>query len=120
MHEAPSSEELLGSVIGFLNQVAAPQLSGQAAFHARVAANALALVEREMAQRPTADTRARALFAALLNDEASTLEALNGQVCAQIRSGDLACDNPSLLATLREITSAQLAIDQPSYSGLNP
>ena len=120
MHEAPSSEELLGSVIGFLNHIAAPQLSGQAAFHARVAANALALVEREMAQRPAADARARSLFAALLNDKASTLEALNGQVCAQIRSGQLGCDNPALLAALREITSAQLAIDQPSYSGLNP
>ncbi len=120
MHEAPSSEELLGSVIGFLNQVAAPQLSGQAAFHARVAANALALVEREMAQRPAADARARTLFAALLNDAASSLQALNAQVCAQIRSGDLACDNPALLAALREITSAQLAIDQPTYSGLHP
>lgn len=120
MHEAPSSEELLGSVIGFLNHIAAPQLSGQAAFHARVAANALALVEREMAQRPAADTRARSLFAALLDDDASTLDALIGQVCAQIRSGALAFDNPALLAALREITSAQLAIDQPTYSGLNP
>lgn len=120
MHEAPSSEELLGSVIGFLNQVAVPQLSGQAAFHARVAANALALVEREMAQRPAADARAQALYAALLNDTTSPLEALNKQVCAQIRLGTLACDNPALLAALREITSAQLAIDQPTYSGLKP
>ena len=120
MHEAPSSEELLGSVIGFLNQVAAPQLSGQAAFHARVAANALALVEREMAQRPAADARAQTLFAALLQDQTSPLDALNKQVCAQIRSGELAYDNPALLAALREITSAQLAMDQPTYSGLNP
>ena len=120
MHEAPSSEELLGSVIGFLNQVAAPQLSGQAAFHARVAANALALVERELAQRPAADARARALYAALLHDAASPLQALNRQVCAQIRSGELTCDDPALLAALREITSAQLAIDQPTYSGLTP
>ena len=120
MHEAPSSQELLGSVIGFLNQVAAPQLSGQAAFHARVAANALALVEREMALRPTADAHARALYAALLNDNTSSLEALNKQVCAQIRSGTLACDNHALLSALREITSAQLAIDQPTYSGLKP
>lgn len=120
MHEAPSSEELLGSVIDFLNQVAAPQLSGQAAFHARVAANALALVERDMAQRPAADARARALYAALLQDTASPLEALNKQVCAQIRSGELTCDHPAFLAALREITIAQLAIDQPTYSGLTP
>jgi hypothetical protein len=120
MHEAPSSEELLGSVIGFLNQVAAPQLRGQAAFHARVAANALALVEREMAQRPAADARAAALYAALLQDGTSPLEALNKTLCAQIRSGALAPDNPDLLAVLREVTAAQLAIDQPNYSGLLP
>ena len=120
MHEAPSSEELLGSVIGFLNHVAAPQLTGQAAFHARVAANALALVEREIAQRPSADARAQALYADLLQDQTSLLEALTKQVCAHIRSGELSCDNPALLAALREITFAQLAIDQPSYSGLIP
>ncbi len=120
MHESPSPKELLGAVIGFLNQVAAPQLSGQAGFHAKVAANALALVERELAQRPAADARACALYAALLQDETSKLEALNKEVCAQIRSGALACDDPALLAALREITSAQLAIDQPNYSGLMP
>ena len=120
MHEAPSSEELLGAVIGFLTEIAAPQLSGQAAFHARVAANALALVEREMAQRQPADARARALYAALLNDTSSPLEALTKEVCARIRSGALACDDPALLAALREITSAQLTIDQPTYSGLKP
>ncbi len=120
MHEAPSSEELLGSVIGFLNQVAAPQLSGQAAFHARVAANALALIEREMAHKPAADARAQALYAALLADLTSPLEALNQQICAQIRDGCLSYKDPALLAALREVTLAQLAIDQPTYSGLLP
>jgi len=120
MHEAPSSEELLGAVMEFLNRVVAPQLTGQAAFHARVAANAIALVAREMTHRPDADARTRALFSALLQDPTSPLEGLTQQICAQIRSGTLRFDDPELRSILRTVTCDQLAIDQPNYSGLLP
>jgi hypothetical protein len=46
MHDAPSADELLEAVGRFLQEVAAPGLSGQAAFHAKVAANAIATVRR--------------------------------------------------------------------------
>jgi hypothetical protein len=117
MHERPSAAELLTATARFLNEVAAPGLSGQAAFHARVAANALALVERELAARPAADARHRADLVALLGRE-DTLEALNAQLCAAIRSGAMDWKTPGLLAALKAATIDQVAIDQPNYSGL--
>ncbi|GBF58326.1 hypothetical protein PbB2_02006 [Candidatus Phycosocius bacilliformis] len=120
MHEAPSSQELLSSVIGFLHDVAAPQLSGQAGFHARVAANALALIGRDMALRPEAEARERSLYAQLLQADDRDLPALRQQLCGAIQRGDFDLDDPALLAALRAVTEAQLAIDQPGYSGLTP
>lgn len=120
MHEAPSTQELLGSVIGFLNDVVAPQLSGQAGFHARVAANALALIGRDMANRSEAEARETALYAGLLGLPAENLPALRHALCAAIQSGQVGIDDRRLLQVLREVTTAQVLIDQPTYSGLRP
>ena len=48
MQNLPSARELLTAVREFLNNVAMPELSGRARFHARVAANVLGIVEREL------------------------------------------------------------------------
>jgi Domain of unknown function (DUF6285) len=120
MHESPSSAQLLQAVVTFLTDVATPQLTGHAAFHARVSANALALVARELEQREAADGRAVELYQAVLSDDTSELKDLEAALCTAIRNGDLNTNTPHLLATLREIASAQLAIDQPTYSGLTP
>jgi hypothetical protein len=118
MHESPSSAQLLQAVITFLSDVATPQLTGHAAFHARVSANALALVARELAQREESDGRALALYRAILADETSNFRDLEAALCTAIREGNIGVDTPNLLASLREIATSQLAIDQPNYSGL--
>jgi Domain of unknown function (DUF6285) len=120
MHESPSSAQLLKAVIAFLTDIAAPQLTGHAQFHARVSANALALVAREIAKKEAADTQAQELYAALLTNETKhiDLKSLEAALCEAIRSGDLNVETPNLLANLREVATAQLAIDQPNYSGL--
>ena len=41
MQDKPSAEKLLAAARAFLNNTAMPQLSGHAAFHARVAGNVL-------------------------------------------------------------------------------
>lgn len=120
MHESPSSAQLLQGVITFLNDVATPQLTGHAAFHARVSANALALVAREIAQRDTLDARGKQLYSALLETDTGDFESLEATLCEAIRTGELDTDTPQLLASLREVAAAQLAIDQPTYSGLLP
>jgi hypothetical protein len=118
MHESPSSAQLLQAVITFLNDVATPNLTGHAAFHARVSANALALVARELEQREMADARAVELYRALLVENDHDLKSLEASLCAAIQNGDLGINTPHLLASLRDIAIAQLAIDQPTYSGL--
>jgi hypothetical protein len=121
MHESPSTSQLLDAVIAFLNDVATPQLNGHAQFHARVSANALALIARELAGRERADAQAIAFYHQLLGktgEASKSLEALEAAICDAIKNGDMSLKTPHLLTSLRAVTCAQLAIDQPNYSGL--
>jgi hypothetical protein len=119
MQDSPSADELLDAVARFLSDVAAPQLPGQAGFHARVAANAVALVRRELALRGPAEAREHAALSALLGpDPGSDAGDLTGRLCAALAAGQLDETSPGLLDTLRTITVDQVQIDQPGYSGL--
>lgn len=53
VHPRPTARELLDAVRGYLTDDVMPQTSGRLSFHARVAANMLAIVERELAQPPS-------------------------------------------------------------------
>ena len=119
MHDQPSVLELVSAVKSFIDETAGPQLTGHAAFHARVASNALATVLRDLEQRPKADLEERQGLINLLNasDDQTTLE-LNQKLSALIRSGDMTAETPGLLAHLKTTTMAQVEIDQPRYSGL--
>lgn len=112
MHESPSAVELIEAVQRFLLETAAPALSGQAAFHAKVAANALGVVAREIAQRPSADAAEAARLAALLAPGAGAADLADA-----IREGRIGPQTPGLLAHLRATALDQLAVDQPDYSG---
>ena len=57
MHDQPSVAELVQAVKNFIDETAGPNLSGHAAFHARVASNALSTVLRDLEQRPSAEKR---------------------------------------------------------------
>lgn len=119
MHDAPSAAELVAAVRAFITDTAAPQLAGHAAFHARVAANVLAIVERELATRAAAEAREVERLRALLPDAPADADAgaLNHALCEAIRSGDVTAATPGLLEHLRLSTIDQLAVDQPTYSG---
>jgi Domain of unknown function (DUF6285) len=119
MHNSPSIRELIEGVIDFLNQVATPGLSGHAQFHARVSANALALVARELAAKDTDDANAVALYRALLASDDHDIASLEAQICARIEEGTFDTQTPNLLSSLRAIATAQLEVDQPNYSGLS-
>ena len=53
LHGRPTVRELLDAVRGFLTDDVMAATSGRVSFHARVAANMLAIVERELAQPPS-------------------------------------------------------------------
>jgi hypothetical protein len=116
MMDQPSALELVTAVREFIEKHAMPELQGRTAFHARVAANALAIVARELEQAaPASEDESRRLQALLKQD--GTLEALNRELCRQIRSGQIAWNDPALAAHLTAATLAKVAIDQPNYSG---
>jgi hypothetical protein len=99
MMDQPSAAELVTAVREFIEKHAIPQLSGRTAFHGRVAANALAIVARELEQGPAA-----------LAAETESLRALLGE--DRIDPMD-----PALARHLVASTLAKVAIDQPTYAG---
>lgn len=119
MHDQPSVAELVQAVKNFIDESAAPNLTGHAAFHARVASNALATVLRDIDQRPQSEAAERARLLALLDARDDTdIEALNADLSARIRSSEFTAETEGLLAHLKATTMDQVEIDQPRYSGL--
>lgn len=116
MQDQPTAVELVDIVADFIRNHAMPQLQGHAAFHARVAANALDIVKRELEIAPRRNAGEFDRLKALLGRD-GTLEDLNRELCARIERGDIALDTPGLVDHLWEITLTKLAIDQPNYSG---
>jgi hypothetical protein len=113
----PTAAELLEAVSGFIETRAATHLTGRDAFLARVAVNALAVVKRELELGPNAEAAAAERLVALLGDD-GPFEALNGELCARLASGELDLSSPSVLEHLKASTIDQVRIDQPNYSGL--
>jgi uncharacterized protein DUF6285 len=119
MHDQPSVSELVLAVKSFIDETAGPNLTGHAAFHARVASNALATVLRDLELRPANEAAEIARLKNLLDaSEGDDLAALNARLSEKIQSGDLTLETPGLLEHLKTTTVAQVEIDQPRYSGL--
>ncbi|HEY4343399.1 MAG TPA: DUF6285 domain-containing protein [Parvibaculum sp.] len=116
MQDQPSAIELVDIVADFIRNHAMPQLQGHAAFHARVAANALDIVKRELQIAPKASSEERERLTKLLGHDGSVDE-LNRDLCAGIEKGELTLETPGLADHLWAITMTKLAIDQPHYSG---
>lgn len=116
MMDQPTALELVTAVKEFIEKHAMPQLSGHTAFHARVAANALGIVARELEHGPKANAEELARLEALLGVRGS-LDELNRELCRRIRSGAVSEDAPGLGEHLRVTTIDKVGIDQPSYSG---
>ena len=119
MHDQPSVQELVAAVKSFIDETASPHLTGHAAFHARVASNALATVLRDLEQRPGAEAEEREGLLELLGgpDEQSVSD-LNRLLSDRIQSGELTAMTPGLLSHLKKTVLAQVEFDQPRYSGL--
>ncbi len=115
MQDQPTKAELIGAVEDFMRNVAMKQLEGHAQFHARVAANALAIVKREVELGPDQETAELGRLRTLLSEDGD-LETLNRELCRRIRKGEFALDDEGLIAHLWSVTLEKVAIDQPKYS----
>ncbi len=113
--DRPTAGELLEAVREFLDREVRPRLDGQPAFHARVAANVLAIVERELELAPGFDAAEAERLRDMLG-RGGALEDLNAALAAAIRAGGMDGRNDvaaHLLATARD----KLRIANPRYLG---
>jgi hypothetical protein len=105
-HDVPSVPELVAAVCEFLERDVVPGTEGRLRFHARVAANALGIVERELALGPDQDRAHRERLARLgVSDESELAEA--------IRSGALDDRLQEVVEVVRETVRDKLLVANP-------
>lgn len=110
----PDAAALVAAVEAFVRGLEG-ELAGRTAFHAKVAANALAIVARELRQEPAA---AEAAALGRLLGRAGGADELRSAICAGLRDGSLGIDTAGLVQALTEAAVARLAVDNPRYSTL--
>jgi hypothetical protein len=118
MHDDPTPGEILESVIAFLREFVPAKLPPREAFDARVAANALELVRRQIAFDATAagrDEATRQRLVQLLGQDGS-IDDLNRALCSRIASGELGLSSKPLMDHLWTTTLEKVAVDQPTYA----
>ena len=116
MQDKPDISDLMQAVQDFIGKEVAPDLTGHAAFSARVAANVLALMQRELQLAPRFRAVELARLESLLG-ETGTVEALNRILCDKIADGTFGPEDDALMDHLKRATMGKLAIDQPNYAG---
>jgi len=108
LHGRPTAAELLDAVREFLATDVAASGDGRLRFHARVAANAVAIVERELRLRDEQEAAHRAALARLgMRSEA--------ELAAAIRSGALDARMVEVVTVVRETVRARLDVANPGY-----
>ncbi len=112
--DRPTAAELIEAVREFIAGPVTAALSGQAAFHARVATNVLAMVERELEHGPASDAAEAARLKALLGRDGSLAE-LNTALAQAIRDGALDHRRAEVLDHLRRTSRDKLTIANPRY-----
>jgi Domain of unknown function (DUF6285) len=106
LYGRPTAAELVAAVADFLDNDVRAATEGQVNFHARVAANVLRIVERELSDDSAADVTGR-LAGLGFADEA--------QLAAAIRAGAMDDRGGDVLPTLRALVRRRLAVAHPGY-----
>ena len=117
MYDRPDPHEQLAAVAAFLRKRVMPRLDGQLAFHVRVAANMLDLVDRQIALAGATGPGELARLRALLGTDGDVAE-LNQELCRRIEDGRFGLHTPGLTDHLWRATLDKLAVDQPRYATL--
>ena len=110
LHGRPTAAELLDAVRDFLATDVVAATDGRLRFHARVAANAVAIVERELRLRDEQIAAHRAALARLG-------VASEAELAAAIRAGAFDDRMAELIAAVRETVRARLTVANPGHIG---
>jgi hypothetical protein len=102
----PRAAELVAAVAEFLETDVREATSGQVNFHARVAANALRIVERELLDEGEADCRAALAGLGFADEE---------ELAGAIRAGEMDGRADEVTACLRTLVRRRLAVAHPGY-----
>ena len=115
MLDQPHGADILDAVSRLLRDTLMPRLPPDAVFQARVAANALDLVAREIRFGETVEREAMQRLQTLLGHDGSLAE-LETELSLRIRNGDVDLLSPGVAEHLWETTLAKMKIDQPNYA----
>jgi Domain of unknown function (DUF6285) len=114
MHDRPTAAELVASVREFLERDVMTSTEGRVSFHARVAANVLGVVERELALGSEHEELQRAALADLLGHDGALPE-LEAQLAMRIRNTTLDHRRAEVVAHVRNSVRAKLEVANPEY-----
>jgi hypothetical protein len=107
-HDIPTAAQLVEAVREFLEGDVSAATEGRVRFHARVAANVCAMVERELALGPAQERAAAERLAAFgVVDDFG--------LAAAIRSGELDDRYAEVAAAVRETVRDKLLVANPKY-----
>lgn len=115
--DRPTASELLTAIADFLREEATPALDRaepRLGFQMRVAANALAILEREVRLGLAADAREHERLIRLLGRD-GTLETLNRELARQLRTGERDERDGGLMAHLEATVADKIAIANPKW-----
>ena len=116
MQDQPAPTEILAAVARFLKETVAAETTGHTSFTARVAANALEMMGRQLALAPAAEAEEKARLETILNITGDLAE-LNAEFARRIALGKLDPLESGVADHLWTTTLAKLAVDQPNYWG---
>ena len=112
---SPSMLEIIEAVRSFLEKDILTASKGRKAFDAKVAINALMIVERELSDGSGLDSAERKRLVSLLGHEGS-LDDLNDELCGAISKGDIDTNSDGIMHHLQQTVMGKLQIDNPRYS----
>ncbi len=113
--DLPEVAELISSVGRYLSESVAPSSSGAAQFIARVAANSLAIAERETRMGSVLSQAEHSRLRDIFGD--GDLPTLRQQLCNELRAGNLG-ESKQVADHLRQTAVDRCWVDQPHYSAL--
>src|SRR6202142_540830 len=95
MQDQPTPSEVIGAVAAFLKTVVAAETTGATSFQARVAANALEVMKRQLENQPSPDSAELERLRTLLG-MGGALADLNADLSRRIEAGEIGLETPGL------------------------
>ena len=114
LQDRPTAVELLEAVREFMERDISGTLEGRTAFHARVAVNALGMVQRELAIGANVDEPALEQLRAIVGRDGSPRDLVD-TLARRIREGSADYRDEAVVDAVRAIVRAKLEVANPRY-----